>query len=388
VWDAYNGTGTETGTSGVPPGWLSNRYWSATPTNSQQHATVGSPNGYVYNDNNYDDVLNIVALQVMFPDTLNNVPAANSETAIVQIVPGAAPNALASVLPHVFGDASALPVPNTLPAAGGGHWVQSASVVTGFAHGDAPRGNDTLIGGQGNGVLVGDDPVVVNTSHTLSVGLADDFGRFVKGIDAAAADQIADAALELMLLDPHAGPVSIGNDVIIGGAGDDLVWGDSLALVSSTITRGAGISNRDYSRAKDAARDALDVVRGPGSDKRDGGPGSNRTVDYAAFMAGTAPGMPTPPASMLDGLLVKRRDASPIAESSKAAKTSALKMTSIDWTRAPALSGAWGIANPFQRKQGMAEFAQLADPKESGRHSRAQFDLDLKESMPGWKILA
>ena len=62
-------------------------------------------------------------------------------------------------------------------------------------------------------------------------------------------------------------------------------------------------------------------------------------------------------------------------------------MTSIDWTRAPALRGAWGIANPFQRTPAMAEFAQLADPKESVRHARAPFERDLEESMPGWKML-
>jgi hypothetical protein len=63
-------------------------------------------------------------------------------------------------------------------------------------------------------------------------------------------------------------------------------------------------------------------------------------------------------------------------------------MTSIDRTRAPALRGARGIANPFQRTPAMAEFAQAADAKESARHARAPFDRDLKESMPGRNMLA
>jgi len=76
-----------------------------------------------------------------------------------------------------------------------------------------------------------------------------------------------------------------------------------------------------------------------------------------------------------------------MAASAKAAKTAAPEMTSIDWTRAPALRGAWGIANPFQRTPAMAEFAQAPGAQESARHARAPFDRDLKESMPGWNIL-
>jgi Ca2+-binding RTX toxin-like protein len=55
----------------------------------------------------------------------------------------------------------------------------------------------------------------------------------------------------------HFGAVSSNADVVNGGAGNDLAWGDSLALVSSTITRGAGISNSNYDHAKHDAEDAL-----------------------------------------------------------------------------------------------------------------------------------
>ena len=34
VWDAYNGTGSEGGTDGGPPGWPRWGYWSATPSSS------------------------------------------------------------------------------------------------------------------------------------------------------------------------------------------------------------------------------------------------------------------------------------------------------------------------------------------------------------------
>ena len=55
----------------------------------------------------------------------------------------------------------------------------------------------------------------------------------------------------------HFDAVSSSRDVINGGDGNDLVWGDSLALVSATVTRGAGISNSSYYKAEDDAEDAL-----------------------------------------------------------------------------------------------------------------------------------
>jgi Ca2+-binding RTX toxin-like protein len=55
----------------------------------------------------------------------------------------------------------------------------------------------------------------------------------------------------------HFDTVSSSQDIINGGAGNDVVWGDSLALVTSTVTRGAGISSSTWSRAEDDAEDAL-----------------------------------------------------------------------------------------------------------------------------------
>ena len=47
IWDAYNGTGTETGLSGIPPEWASAYYWSATPDPSgDAYVRLGA--GYVY----------------------------------------------------------------------------------------------------------------------------------------------------------------------------------------------------------------------------------------------------------------------------------------------------------------------------------------------------
>ena len=62
VWDAYNGTGTQTNISGTPTGWQSAYYWSST-TSNLGHALVGLSTGYVWN---YPDTNNYyVALQVL-----------------------------------------------------------------------------------------------------------------------------------------------------------------------------------------------------------------------------------------------------------------------------------------------------------------------------------
>jgi hypothetical protein len=62
IWDAFNGTGTQTNISGTPTGWQSNYYWSASSSNLG-HALVGLSTGYVWN---YPDTNNYyVAVQVL-----------------------------------------------------------------------------------------------------------------------------------------------------------------------------------------------------------------------------------------------------------------------------------------------------------------------------------
>ena len=64
VWDAYNGTGTETGllSSLSPLGWREDNYWSATASDSG-HAFVNLRFGYVLNIN--DNSSTYVVLQVL-----------------------------------------------------------------------------------------------------------------------------------------------------------------------------------------------------------------------------------------------------------------------------------------------------------------------------------
>jgi hypothetical protein len=71
IWDAYNGTGTDTNIKGTPSGWQASYYWSATsegfngPLNSGSpvHAYISLVNGGV--GVNVDHVTSYVALQVL-----------------------------------------------------------------------------------------------------------------------------------------------------------------------------------------------------------------------------------------------------------------------------------------------------------------------------------
>jgi hypothetical protein len=224
---------------------------------------------------------------------------------------------------------------STLVEAGAGNdKIDGSSVIVARLELRGDAGNDDLRGGANADYLVGGDG-----NDVLRGGAGGDWILGGLGKDVLFGED--------------------GNDVLVGGEGDDIVKG----------------GNGD---------DIL--IRGPGNDNLDGGCGNNRTVDYAAFIAGTVPGMPTPPASMLDWLMVKPVDASPRADCSKPRKPSEPQMPSIDWNCAQVLRAVWGFANPFQRKPGMADFAEPEGVKESGRHSSAPIDLDRKDSMPGWKF--
>jgi Ca2+-binding RTX toxin-like protein len=52
--------------------------------------------------------------------------------------------------------------------------------------------------------------------------------------------------------------VRTGSDMVYAGAGSDLVWGDSLALISTTIIRGAGVTTSDWNYSRDDAEDAIE----------------------------------------------------------------------------------------------------------------------------------
>jgi hypothetical protein len=124
-----------------------------------------------------------------------------------------------------------------------------------------------------------------------------------------------------------------GNDWILGGAGKDTLFGDDG---NDVLSGGEGDDVVKGGNGDDW------LVRGPGSDNLDGGAGHNHTVDYAAFLAGTVPGLPPQPASMLDwnwGGAIKAGAGQGDCK--------------VDWH---AKCGSWGLADSWRRKCGFAEF--------------------------------
>jgi hypothetical protein len=67
IWDAFNGSSTGTGAAGVPPGWASGIYWTATPSGgsgaTNHHGRLNLTNGYI--NNNEDALENYVVFQVI-----------------------------------------------------------------------------------------------------------------------------------------------------------------------------------------------------------------------------------------------------------------------------------------------------------------------------------
>jgi Ca2+-binding RTX toxin-like protein len=205
-------------------------------------------------------------------------------------------------------------------------------------------GSDVLDGGAGNDVLIGDDSITLAPSIGLPVDLAESFEHLQARL-AATGDQLADALVGLSKIEHRADRVLSGNDVlrggdgcdlligdtfanfqpkvtllaavgadagkeghdwhgercdfdfpdadrspffetgvdtIYGGAGDDLIWGDSVVILGGTIARAPGLGNREFYAARHEVEEGLDRIgdhvgfdRG-GPDTIDGGPGRDR----------------------------------------------------------------------------------------------------------------
>jgi hypothetical protein len=63
IWDAFNGNTTATGTVGVPPGWATGAYRSATPTIDGHHVIVSLETGAT--SALFDTSFRFVAFEVM-----------------------------------------------------------------------------------------------------------------------------------------------------------------------------------------------------------------------------------------------------------------------------------------------------------------------------------
>jgi Ca2+-binding RTX toxin-like protein len=130
-------------------------------------------------------------------------------------------------------------------------------------------GNDTILGGSGNDLIVGDAFIVRSAEVTLVPGGSpwdaggsddwlDDDWKDKYGFDGWGWGQYQHHDDH----DDHDWALSgikVGADVIWGGSGKDLIWGDNLALITSTVTRGAGLSWSYFDKARDEAEDGLEA---------------------------------------------------------------------------------------------------------------------------------
>jgi Ca2+-binding RTX toxin-like protein len=125
-------------------------------------------------------------------------------------------------------------------------------------------GNDILRGGDGNDLIVGDDFVTRTPAVTIIAGGVPDRSRDDAWQDDDWKDRW-DWHDHHDHDDDHHGhdhwqvaALTLGADLINGGNGDDLVYGDSLAIVKTTLTRGAGVAGKDFSDVDDDAEDAIE----------------------------------------------------------------------------------------------------------------------------------
>ena len=132
-------------------------------------------------------------------------------------------------------------------------------------------GNDTLLGGEGSDLIIGDALIVHAALVSLTAGVPLTSTVIVSGEEGhdnwrdeqhwnergersawwKNMDYAEHHAYQLDLMQVNA-------DIINGGAGDDLIWGDSLALVNTRIVRAAGISNKVFEDASHEAQEGLD----------------------------------------------------------------------------------------------------------------------------------
>lgn len=183
----------------------------------------------------------------------------------VQTVPGATPNAVASVLPYVFGyGANSL-----LPAAdGGAAFLAYASVVTDVGHHlGQVRGSDILGGGDGDDTLVGDDQIIFARDlkfDTVTMARAEALTRGLLDVSDDFSD-LVHRQFDLLVAHDHHGIVvvdqvfTIGADELDGGEGNDVLIGDDNLLIEPSFTLPVGLAG-DFKRFVEGITDAGDEL--------------------------------------------------------------------------------------------------------------------------------
>jgi Ca2+-binding RTX toxin-like protein len=112
-------------------------------------------------------------------------------------------------------------------------------------------GNDTIAGGDSNGLIVSDafmlTPEVTLVRWRTTSNRQDDDWKDDWVVCRPDDD------------DGWSAPsIRVGADVLSGGAGADLIWGDNLALVTTAVKRGPGLGYREFDKARDEAEDGLE----------------------------------------------------------------------------------------------------------------------------------
>jgi Ca2+-binding RTX toxin-like protein len=117
-------------------------------------------------------------------------------------------------------------------------------------------GNDELDGGAGNDFMVGDDMTVMTPSFAVPVGLVDDFHHLLYDLEEVgdeadwALRELDDVAHDLRdvvvsvkqgkrveyHLVHHIDRIFVGNDLLVGGDGDDVLVGDHWSYLAPQVT--------------------------------------------------------------------------------------------------------------------------------------------------------
>lgn len=159
------------------------------------------------------------------------------------------PRALVGLLSYVAGGMSAIPAPNALEAVDGTSMVPFVAVVPRIAgHLHLLDGNDSVTGGTGDDVVIGDASTVFAPGVTVTVGLLEAGDRLVEdaGDVADAWSDLAHALHHVVGLDDDDDTivvdrtVTVGQDVVDGGAGNDVVIGDDGVVIAPAVTIAVG----------------------------------------------------------------------------------------------------------------------------------------------------
>jgi hypothetical protein len=186
---------------------------------------------------------------------------------MVDVTPGNTLTPETAVLPFVFGTSTLLPADNALRMADGGRLVAYASTVTDVAHHlRQVRGNDLVMGGEGDDQLVGDDQVVHARTLTFTdatmgrakdltlrlMDVADDFADLVNRNFELLGERYRWEHSDQWIVDAT---FQVGADTLQGQGGNDVAIGDDSVLVQPTFNLPAHLAG-DFERFVTGVSDA------------------------------------------------------------------------------------------------------------------------------------